>query len=95
MGNDDADSPEYFRRFPHAFDQSGHPLFAENLVPRGIGRDSPRGLLSLVLVTQTADGGSDGQGVGGGVYKLGSFSFVVTTVIKKNHASTSNDDLFS
>jgi hypothetical protein len=40
------------------------------------------------------DGGSDGQGIGGGVYNLGTFAFDVTTVIKKNHASTSNDDLF-
>jgi hypothetical protein len=41
-------------------------------------------------------GGSDGQGVGGGVYvfNLGVFSFDGTTQIKKNHASTSNDDLY-
>jgi hypothetical protein len=31
--------------------------------------------------------------VGGGVYKLGSFSFDAATVIKHNHASTSNDDI--
>jgi hypothetical protein len=39
------------------------------------------------------DGGSDGRGVGGGVYHLGAFSFDVTTIIKKNHASTSNDNI--
>jgi hypothetical protein len=39
-------------------------------------------------------GGSDGQGIGGGVYNLGTFTFDAATVIKKNHASTSNDDIF-
>jgi hypothetical protein len=39
-------------------------------------------------------GGSGGHGIGGGVYNLGTFSADVFTVIKKNHASTSNDDLF-
>ncbi len=37
-------------------------------------------------------GGSDGQGIGGGVYDLGIFSYP-GTVIRKNHASTSNDDI--
>jgi hypothetical protein len=39
-------------------------------------------------------GGSAGQGIGGGAYNLGTFSFDLATVFKKNHASTSNDDLF-
>jgi uncharacterized protein (TIGR03118 family) len=39
-------------------------------------------------------GGLAGQGVGGGVYNLGAFSFDVFTIIKRNHASTSNDDIF-
>jgi uncharacterized protein (TIGR03118 family) len=39
-------------------------------------------------------GGSDGQGVGGGVYSPGTFSFDVFTIIKRNHATTSNDDVF-
>jgi hypothetical protein len=39
-------------------------------------------------------GGNGGLGVGGGVYNLGAFAFDPTTVIKKNHASTSNDDIF-
>jgi hypothetical protein len=36
----------------------------------------------------------DGEGVGGGVYSLGLFTFDAFTVIRQNHASTSNDDLF-
>jgi len=40
------------------------------------------------------DGGNDGQGIGGGVYNLGTFTYDATTVIKHNHASTSNDDIF-
>jgi len=39
-------------------------------------------------------GGSNGQGVGGGVYNLGTFIFDTLTVIKGNHASTSNDDFY-
>jgi hypothetical protein len=39
-------------------------------------------------------GGSDGHGVGGGVYNVGSFDFDVTTAIRHNHASTSNDEVF-
>jgi hypothetical protein len=38
-------------------------------------------------------GGSDGHGVRGGVYNLGTFSFDAASVIKHNHASTSNDDI--
>jgi hypothetical protein len=39
-------------------------------------------------------GGSAGAGIGGGVYSLGDFS-AVDTVIEGNHASTSNDDIFT
>ena len=39
-------------------------------------------------------GGSDGLGIGGGVNNGGSFIFDAATVIKHNHASTSNDDIF-
>jgi hypothetical protein len=39
-------------------------------------------------------GGSDGHGVGGGVFNDGTFTFDISTVIKKNRASTSNDDIF-
>jgi hypothetical protein len=38
-------------------------------------------------------GGSDGQGIGGGLYLLGTFTVDPTTVISKNHASTSNDNV--
>jgi hypothetical protein len=36
--------------------------------------------------------GRIGQGVGGGVYNLGTFVFDIATLITGNHASTSNDD---
>jgi hypothetical protein len=39
-------------------------------------------------------GGTDGLGVGGGVYNLGTFLFDTATVITRNHASTSHDDCF-
>ena len=39
-------------------------------------------------------GGSDGNGVGGGVYNLGVFTADIATAIHHNHASTSNDDIF-
>jgi hypothetical protein len=63
--------------------------------------DASVSLTSSIVTQNHANGGSgtggggDGQGVGGGVYSLGVFAFDPTTVIKKNHASTSNDDLFS
>ena len=40
------------------------------------------------------DGGTDGLGVGGGVYNLATFLFDAATVIRHNRASTSNDDCF-
>jgi hypothetical protein len=40
-----------------------------------------------------ARGGPGGQGIGGGVYNTGIFAYT-GTVIAKNHASTSNDDIF-
>jgi hypothetical protein len=39
-------------------------------------------------------GGSDGQGVGGGVYNLGTFDLDVASIIVGNHASTSDDNVF-
>jgi hypothetical protein len=39
-------------------------------------------------------GGSAGQGIGGGIYNLGTFSLDTFTVVLGNHASTSNDDRF-
>lgn len=41
------------------------------------------------------DGDDEGQGVGGGVYSLGAFVFDALTGIEKNHASTSDDDVFA
>jgi hypothetical protein len=38
--------------------------------------------------------GMDGQGVGGGVYNLGTFVYDAATLIAHNPASTSNDDCF-
>jgi hypothetical protein len=40
------------------------------------------------------DAGSDGLGEGGGVYRLGIFTFDGTTLIAHNHASTKGDDMF-
>jgi hypothetical protein len=38
-------------------------------------------------------GGADGQGVGGGVYKLGTFTFDAATVLLFNFASTSGNNV--
>ena len=38
---------------------------------------------------------SDGQGIGGRVYNLGVLDFDSKTVIKKNHASTSNPNIYT
>ncbi len=38
-------------------------------------------------------GGSDGQGIGGGVYKLGTFTFDPATLILLNVASTSGNNI--
>jgi hypothetical protein len=51
------------------------------------------------ITGNSADGGagrgagSDGLGVGGGVYNLGDFS-AVDTLIANNDASTSNDNIY-
>jgi len=52
-------------------------------------------MLSGATVTYNlALGGTPaGQGIGGGVYDLGVFSFDSTTVIEKNHASTTGDNI--
>jgi hypothetical protein len=47
--------------------------------------------LTASLVTGNHANGS--PGIGGGVYNLGTFSFDVLTVIDRNHASTSNDNV--
>jgi hypothetical protein len=54
------------------------------------------------VTNNSADGGkkgggggtSDGQGIGGGEYSEGTLINILS-VIKKNEASTSNDDIFS
>jgi hypothetical protein len=48
---------------------------------------------NLALGGEAGSGGSDGEGIGGGVYLLGTFTIDPTTVITKNHASTSNHDI--
>jgi hypothetical protein len=40
-------------------------------------------------------GGANGEGIGGGVYNLGTLDVDALTVIFENHASTNHDDLFS
>jgi hypothetical protein len=40
------------------------------------------------------EGGSAGEGVGGGIYNLGALDIDALTLIFKNHASTSDDDVF-
>jgi hypothetical protein len=53
---------------------------------------------SLILLNEVrrgrgGPGGSDGQGIGGGVYNLGTFTDVLT-LIALNRASTSHDNVF-
>ncbi len=50
-------------------------------------------LTGCVVALNDAEGVGGGSGVGGGVYNLGAFA-EVATVIARNHASTSNDDVF-
>jgi hypothetical protein len=49
---------------------------------------------NLALGGEAGFAGSDGEGIGGGVYLLGTFIVDSITGITKNHASTSNDDVF-
>jgi hypothetical protein len=48
---------------------------------------------NLALGGEVGNGGSEGQGIGGGVYYLGTYSADSETVIKKNQATTSNDNV--
>ena len=50
--------------------------------------------VNSALSGEEGTGDSDGRGVGGGVYNLGSFSADAATVIAHNRAATSNDDCF-
>jgi hypothetical protein len=57
---------------------------------------------NFALGGQAGAGGTDGQGIGGGVYITvipgtntpGADVVLTGTTVKKNHASTSNDDIF-
>jgi hypothetical protein len=51
-------------------------------------------IFNRALGGEGGDGGAEGQGVGGGVYNLGTFLVDALTVIRYNHASTSNDACF-
>jgi len=41
---------------------------------------------------EEGSGGSDGHGIGGGVYRLGTFDDIAS-IIAHNHASTSNNEI--
>jgi hypothetical protein len=47
-----------------------------------------------ISTTKATAAGTDGLGIGGGVYNLGTFLADAATVIRHNRASTSDDDLF-
>jgi hypothetical protein len=49
--------------------------------------------LTLTNSSVTGNHANGSPGIGGGVYNLGTFTFDVFTVITKNHASTSGDDI--
>jgi hypothetical protein len=53
-------------------------------------------LKGSTILFNVADGGEGpvGQGVGGGVYNLGTFDLDAASIVKHNHASTSNDNIF-
>ena len=50
--------------------------------------------LALTASTVTKNEANGAVGIGGGVYNLGLFAFDAATVITKNEASTSNNDMF-
>jgi hypothetical protein len=53
-------------------------------------------VVSAAVRLSSSGGGSDGQGVGGGMYIAagGDACIDLATIIMHNHASTSNDDVF-
>jgi probable HAF family extracellular repeat protein len=66
-----------------------------NLLVAAADATPPGNLIISAAGTSGAIGGdSQGQGIGGGVYNLGKLSRDVATLIKHNHASTNNDDIF-
>lgn len=58
-------------------------------------KDSTLTLQKSTVTENRANGAqSGGQGIGGGIYNLGTFDFDTFTVIRKNRASTSHDNIF-
>jgi hypothetical protein len=51
-------------------------------------------LTGCLVSLNDAEGASGGSGIGGGVFNLGAFTADAATLIARNHASTSNDDVF-
>jgi hypothetical protein len=64
-----------------------------------VDASSSVGLQTTAVTGNHANAGggttSDGVGIGGGVYSLGSFSVDDPASIQHNHASTSNDDIYT
>jgi hypothetical protein len=59
--------------------------------------NSPHG--GRILLNQASGGaaglgGSDGVGLGGGIFNAGTLAIDAITVVNQNHASTSNDNIF-
>lgn len=48
---------------------------------------------NLALGAEAEQGGIDGQGIGGGVVRLGVYSADGATLIRKNHATSSHDNV--
>lgn len=69
------------------FEDAGRP----NFLPPGSSSLTLQG--AVVTFNLARGGGSDGQGIGGGVYRLGDYSADTATRIQKNHATTSGDNL--
>ena len=49
---------------------------------------------NLAQCGPAGSGGSAGQGIGGGIDNLGTFSLDTLSLVLGNHASTSNDNKF-
>jgi hypothetical protein len=74
-----------------------------NLALGGLGGDGLGGgfyndatstltLQDSIVIFNLAAGGPGGQGIGGGIYNLGTLS-MLATILKYNHATTSNDNI--
>jgi hypothetical protein len=51
-------------------------------------------LTADAITHNRAEGGAGGDGIGGGIYNLGTLAVDGLTIIRHNHASTSNDNIF-